>query len=168
MSIMTLEDLFLHHLKDTYDAEKRLTKALTKMMKAAASAQLQAAFEEHRAVTETQVQRLEEVFEMLEKPARGKKCLGMIGLIDEGAELMAEDASDAALDAGLIAAAQKVEHYEIAAYGTMVTYAEMLGMKQAVRLLKQRVAEEKQTDEKLTKLASMINFEAESEEDGEA
>jgi len=168
MSIMTLEDLFLHHLKDTYDAEKRLTKALTKMMKAAASAQLQAAFEEHRAVTETQVQRLEEVFEMLEKPARGKKCLGMIGLIDEGAELMAEDASDAALDAGLIAAAQKVEHYEIAAYGTMVTYAEMLGMKQAVRLLKQTLAEEKQTDEKLTKLASMINFEAESEEDGEA
>jgi ferritin-like metal-binding protein YciE len=165
MSLTSLEDLFLHHLKDTYDAEKRLTKALPKMAKAASSDALQAAFEEHLAVTESHIERLEQIFQQLERPARGKKCAGIIGLIDEGAELMEEDGSDAARDAGLIAAAQKVEHYEIAAYGTMVAHAELLGMKTAAKLLKQTLAEEKETDEKLTELASTINFESNGDDE---
>ena len=165
MSMSNLEDLFLHHLKDTYDAEKRLLRALPKMRKAAGSEMLQAAFEEHTAVTKQQVARLEQIFKMMKKPARGKKCVGMMGLIEEGDELMGEDAPEAVLDAGLISAAQKVEHYEIAAYGTMATYAEILGMNNALKLLKQTLAEEKETDEKLTQLASTINFEAEEEEE---
>lgn len=167
MSLNQLEDLFLHHLKDTYDAEKRLTKALPKMRKAASSETLQTAFEEHLAVTQEHISRLEKIFEMIDKPARGKKCVGMIGLIEEGEELMEEEGSEAALDAGLIAAAQKVEHYEIAAYGTMATYADILGLKNAAKLLKQTLAEEKETDEQLTQLASSINFEAEEEGEGE-
>jgi ferritin-like metal-binding protein YciE len=107
------------------------------------------------------VERLEQIFEMLGKPARGKKCPGMIGLIEEGKELMEEEGSEEALDAALIAAAQKVEHYEIAAYGTMVTYAELLDMKEASKLLEKTLAEEKQTDEELTQLASTINLAAE-------
>jgi ferritin-like metal-binding protein YciE len=161
MSLETLDDLFLHHLRDTYDAEKRLTKALPQMAKAASSSELQAAFEKHLSVTETQVERLEQIFEMLGKPARGKKCPGMIGLIEEGNELMEEEGSEEALDAALIAAAQKVEHYEIAAYGTMVTYAELLNMKEASELMEKTLAEEKQTDEELTQLASTINVAAE-------
>jgi ferritin-like metal-binding protein YciE len=161
MSMNNLEDLFLHDLKDTYDAEKRLTKALPKMAKAASSKKLQQAFKKHLSVTETHVDRLEQIFKLLKQPARGKKCFGMAGLVDEGSELMSERGSDAARDAGLIGAAQKVEHYEIAAYGTMATYAGMLGLGEAKRLLKQTLAEEKQTDEELTQLASTINFEAE-------
>ena len=165
MSMSNLEDLFLHHLKDTYDAEKRLLKALPKMKKAASSKTLQTAFQAHTAETEQHVARLEQIFEMIEKPARGKKCVGMEGLIEEGKEVMEEDAPDSVMDAGLISAAQKVEHYEIAAYGTMATYAEILGLKDALRLLKQTLGEEKQTDEKLTKIASSINFEAEAEDE---
>jgi len=162
MSVETLEDLFLHELKDIYDAEKRLVKALPKMAKAASSAELKEAFEEHLAQTEQQVTRLERIFADLDKPARGKKCLGMEGLIEEGASLMKEDAEEPVMDAGLIAAAQKVEHYEIASYGTLATYAKILGLNNAVRLLKETLAEEKETDEKLTELASQINFEAEA------
>jgi ferritin-like metal-binding protein YciE len=168
MSLSNLEDLFLHDLKDTYDAEKRLTKALPKMAKAASSDDLRAAFEKHLDVTETHIQRLERIFKLLGKPARGKKCMGMIGLVDEGSELMSEDATEPTMDAGLIGAAQKVEHYEIAAYGTMATYARMLGLNEAERLLKQTLAEEKQTDEELTQLASNINFEAEHAEDSQS
>jgi ferritin-like metal-binding protein YciE len=162
MSIENLDDLFLHELKDMYDAEKRILKALPKMAKAASSEELQAAFEEHRDQTEQQIARLEEIFELLDKPARGKKCLGVEGLVAEGAELMKEDAQPAVLDAGLIASAQKVEHYEIASYGTLATYAKILGLDEAVELLETTLAEEKETDEKLTELASQVNFEAEA------
>jgi ferritin-like metal-binding protein YciE len=168
MNLGNLEDLFLHDLKDTYDAEKRLTKALPKMAKAASSEHLKAAFEKHLDATETHITRLERIFKLLGKPARGKKCMGMMGLVDEGSELMSEDGTDAARDAGLIGAAQKVEHYEIAAYGTMATYARLLGLNEAERLLKQTLAEEKQTDEELTHLASNINFEAEHAEDSDS
>jgi ferritin-like metal-binding protein YciE len=170
MKLTNLEELFLHELKDTYDAEKRMSKALPKMAKAASSDALKKAFEKHLAQTENQIERLEKIFEMLNKPARGKKCVGMTGLIEEGQELMSEDGSEAAIDAGLIGAAQKVEHYEIAAYGTLAVYADMLGLKQAENLLKQTLAEEKKTDEDLTQLAKKINFQAEhaSEEDDEA
>lgn len=165
MNLNTLDDLLLHELKDIYDAERRLTKALPKMAKAASSDKLRRAFEKHLSVTEKQVARLERIFKLLDQPARGKKCMGMMGLIEEGSELMGEEGSAAALDAGLIGAAQKVEHYEIAAYGTMVTYAGLLGHKEVERLLKQTLGEEKETDEELTKLASTINFEAEQEDD---
>ena len=163
MSIESLDDLFLHELKDLYDAEKQLLKALPKMAKAASSEQLTAAFTEHRDQTESQVARLERIFELLEKPARGKKCKGMEGLIEEGSVLSEEDAQPAVLDAGLIAAAQKVEHYEIASYGTLATYAKILGLDEAVELLAETLAEEKETDEKLTELASQVNFEADTE-----
>ena len=163
MSIESLNDLFLHELKDIYDAEKRLLKALPKMAKAATSEDLSAAFSEHRDQTETQVERLERIFEILEKPARGKKCMGMEGLLEEGSSLMEEDAQPAVLDAGLIAAAQKVEHYEIASYGTLATYAKILGLDEVAELLDETLEEEKETDEKLTQLASQINFEAEEE-----
>src|SRR5688500_11650684 len=126
MSLTNLDDLFLHELKDTYDAEKRMTKALPKMAKAASSSQLQQAFEKHLNQTETHIERLERIFKLLGKPARGKKCVGMAGLIEEGAELMQEGGEEATTDASLIGAAQKVEHYEIAAYGTLATYAELL------------------------------------------
>jgi ferritin-like metal-binding protein YciE len=161
MSLKTLEDLFVHELKDILHAEKQILRALPKMAKATESETLQAAFEVHREQTEGQVARLEEIFEMLEKPARAKRCVGMEGLIEEGTELMEEgDLETPAMDAGLIACAQKVEHYEICAYGTLVAYANQLGMSKAARLLQQTLDEEKETDEKLTDLASAINFEA--------
>jgi ferritin-like metal-binding protein YciE len=163
MSIESLQDLFLHELKDIYDGEKRLLRALPKMAKAATSEDLRAAFTEHKGQTETQVERLEQIFELLEKPARGKKCMGMEGLLEEGSALMEEDAQPAVMDAGLIAAAQKVEHYEIATYGTLATYAKILGLDDAVALLEETLVEEKATDETLTELASRINFEAEAE-----
>ncbi len=161
MSLETLNDLFLHELKDLYDAEKRLLKALPKMAKAATSEALQTAFLKHRDETEIQVERLEQIFGLLDKPARGKKCHGMEGLVEEGSALMEEEGSPAVMDAGLIGAAQKVEHYEIATYGTLATYAKMLGLNEALNLLKQTLSEEEATDKKLTQLASQINVEAE-------
>ncbi|RIK84715.1 MAG: ferritin-like domain-containing protein [Planctomycetota bacterium] len=163
MSISNLEDLFLNELKDTLDAEKQILKALPKMIKAAENEDLKAGFEEHRAVTETQVERLETIFESLGKAARGKHCPGMEGIIAEGQEIMKELDSGPVLDAALIAAAQKVEHYEICAYGTLATYAEVLGYDQAKKLLGQTLQEEKETDEKLTTLASELNLMAEHE-----
>ncbi|HVX13747.1 MAG TPA: ferritin-like domain-containing protein [Pirellulales bacterium] len=164
MAMRTLEDLFLDELKDIYDSEKRITKALPKMAKSAASDDLREAFQSHLRETEQQVKRLEQIFELLEKPARGKKCEAMEGLIEEGKELMEEDAEEAVLDAGLICAAQKVEHYEIAAYGSLVTWSKILGYNRATKLLEQTLAEEKAADEKLTEVAGEINFEAEHEE----
>lgn len=164
MNPSNLQDLFLHHLKDTFDAEKQLLKALPRLAKAASDANLKAAFEMHAEETEEQIARLEKIFELLGKPARGKKCAGMEGLIEEGKEVMEQDSPESVLDAGLIAAAQKSEHYEIAAYGTMATYAKMLGMNEALKLLKQTLGEEKATDEKLSELAASINFEAQHEE----
>jgi len=169
MRLANLDALFLQELKDIYDAEKQILKALPKMAKRADSNELRAAIEEHHTVTEKQVERLEEVFQMLGKPARGKKCVAMEGLLKEGSELLKEDAEPAVLDAAIIAACQKVEHYEIASYGTLATYAEILGYADAKELLGETLQEEKETDETLTDIASQINYEAteEMEEDEE-
>jgi ferritin-like metal-binding protein YciE len=158
MSIENLEDLFVHELRDVLDAERQLLKALPKMAKSATSEELKAAFEEHASVTEKQVGRLETIFKSLDKAARGKHCPGMEGLIAEGDELMKEEEAGAPLDAALICAAQKVEHYEIAAYGSLATYARLLGQNDAVELLEATLAEEKETDEKLTAIASELNL----------
>jgi ferritin-like metal-binding protein YciE len=163
MSISNLEDLFQHDLRDTLDAEKQILKALPKMAKACTSDELRAAFEEHKTQTEKQVERLESIFEGLGKAARGKHCHGMEGLLKEGEEMIKEEEPSAALDAALIGAAQKVEHYEIAAYGTLATYAKMLGNEEALSLLLETLDEEKTTDEKLTGLASEVNLVAEQE-----
>jgi len=148
-----LNDLFLDTLKDIYYAEKQILKALPKMAKAASSDKLRAAFEKHLAETEGQVDRLEQVFEMLDKPARGKTCDAIVGILDEGKEIMDEYKGTDALDAGMLAAAQAVEHYEISRYGTLKTWALELGMNDAARLLDQTLKEEEKTDEALTQLA---------------
>lgn len=148
-----LNDLFLDTLKDIYYAEKQILKALPKMAKAASSDKLRAAFEKHFNETEGQVERLEEVFELIEKPARGRTCDAIQGILDEGKEIMDEYKGCEALDAGMIAAAQAVEHYEISRYGTLKQWAQQLGLKDAVRLLDQTLQEEKKTDENLTSLA---------------
>ena len=158
----SLDDLLVHELQDIYHAEGQILKALPKMTKAATNQDLKAAFEEHRVQTEGQDKRLEQVFKLLGHPVKGKKCEGMAGLIEEGKKVMEEDADPAVLDAALIAAAQKVEHYEIAAYGCLCTYAEMLGFDEAHELLGKNLDEEESTDEKLTALAeTVINLEAE-------
>jgi len=149
----TLEDLFLHTLKDIYYAEKQILKALPKMAKAAESEELRQAFETHREETEGQIERLEEVFKMLGKAARGVQCEAINGIIEEGKEVMEDFAESSALDAGILAAAQAVEHYEITRYGSLKTWAEELGMTDAVRLLDQNLEEEKKTDKLLTQLA---------------
>lgn len=156
MKIATLETLFQEELKDIYDAEKRLVRALPKMAKASSSPELRAAFEEHLEVTKAQVGRLEQVFELLGVPAKGKPCAGMKGLIEEGEELMGEDATEQLMDAALIGAAQRVEHYEIAAYGTVRTLAENLANSDAVQLLQETLDEEKEADEKLTAIAKQV------------
>ena len=148
-----LNDLFLDTLKDIYFAEKQILKALPKMAKAASSDKLRAAFEKHEGETEAQVGRLEQIFEMIDKPARGKTCEAIQGLLDEGKEIMEEYKGCEALDAGMLAAAQSVEHYEISRYGTLKQWAQQLGMKEAVRLLDETLQEEKKTDEALTSLA---------------
>src|SRR5712675_2773414 len=156
-----LNDLFLDTLKDIYYAEKQILKALPKMAKAAHSDRLRAAFEKHHGETEGQVERLERVFELIDKPARGKTCEAIHGILDEGKEIMDEYKGTEALDAGMVAAAQAVEHYEIARYGTLKQWAQQLGMQDAVRLLDQTLQEEKKTDEALTSLAeASVNLEA--------
>src|SRR5438552_14892521 len=156
-----LNDLFMDTLKDIYYAEKQILKALPKMAKAATSDKLRAAFEKHHEETEGQVERLEQIFELLGKAARGKKCDAIEGIIDEGKEIMEEYADTPALDAGLLAAAQAVEHYEISRYGTLKAWAAKLNMNEAVKLLDQTLAEEKKTDDTLSKIAvSAINAEA--------
>src|SRR5918992_5856102 len=167
MAAENLHELFVDELKDIYDAEKQLTKALPKMAKAADSADLRTAFEEHLEITRMQVNRLEEVFKSLGIAARGKPCEGMKGLIEEGQEKMQELEQGPTLDAALIASAQKVEHYEIASYGTLATFAEIMGHQDAKDLLGQTLDEEKEADEKLTQVAGEINFEAETEQGGE-
>ncbi|NVP58349.1 ferritin-like domain-containing protein [Mycoplana rhizolycopersici] len=148
-----LDDLFLDTLKDIYYAEKQILKALPKMARAAQSEEGKAGFLQHRDETQGQVERLEQVFEMLGKPARGKTCEAIQGIISEGQEIMEEFRGSPALDAGLISSAQAVEHYEIARYGTLVAWARELGMNDAAALLKQNLAEEEATDKKLTRLA---------------
>jgi ferritin-like metal-binding protein YciE len=157
-----LSDLFHDTLKDVYYAEKKILSTLPKMAKAAQSPDLKAAFEKHEIETEGQVDRLEQVFEIIGAPARAKKCDAIEGIIDEGKEIMQEYKGSPALDAGLLAAAQAVEHYEISRYGTLKTWAAKLGLKQVVPLLDQTLQQEKKTDADLSKIAeSAINAEAE-------
>jgi ferritin-like metal-binding protein YciE len=162
MKMKSLQDLLVEELKDLYSAENQLVKALPKMARAASSVDLRAGFEEHLEQTRGQAERLERICEQLGVTPRGKKCVAMEGLIEEGKELMQEDMEPAVLDAALIAAAQKVEHYEIAAYGTAREWAEQLGLDDAAELLQETLDEEKATDEKLTELARQkVNQEAE-------
>ena len=157
----TLEDLFHETLKDIYYAEKKLVTALPKMAKAAQAPELKAAFQKHATETEGHVDRLEQIFQLIEEPARGKTCDAINGLVEEGQEVAKEFKGSPALDAGLLAAAQAVEHYEISRYGTLKTWAEHLGHGQAVRLLDATLKEEKKTDEALTQLAeTSVNQEA--------
>ncbi|QKK33458.1 ferritin-like domain-containing protein (plasmid) [Rhizobium indicum] len=149
----TLDDLFLDTLRDIYFAEKQILKALPKMARSAQSEQGKAGFLKHRDETQGQIARLEQVFEILGKPARGKTCEAIQGIIAEGEEIMEEFKGSAALDAGLISSAQAVEHYEIARYGTLIAWARQLGLKDAVPLLQANLAEEEATDKKLTQLA---------------
>lgn len=161
MALKTLEDLFLHEIKDLYSAEKQLIRALPKMAKAATSPKLRQGFEKHLRQTEGHVERLEQIFEQLGKAARGPKCEAMAGLVEEGQKMIEEEADEAVKDAGLIAAAQRVEHYEIAGYGTARTFARHLGHEDAADLLQQTLDEEAATNEKLTELAeSEINVAA--------
>jgi ferritin-like metal-binding protein YciE len=156
-----LDDLFHETLKDIYYAEKKILTALPKMAKAAHSEELQAAFEKHEGETEGQVERLERVFATIGHPAKGKTCDALNGIVDEGKEIMKEFKGSPALDAGLIASAQAVEHYEISRYGTLKAWAEQLGLNDAASLLDQTLQEEKKTDEALTELAeSAVNQEA--------
>ena len=157
----SLDDLFLDTLKDIYYAEKQILKALPKMAKAAQSAELKKGFEQHQAETEVQVDRLEQIFDMLGKPVRGKTCEAILGIIEEGKSIMEEFKGTEALDAGLVSAAQAVEHYEIARYGTLKTWAGQLGMNDAAKLLDETLEEEIMTDEKLSKVAeSGVNLKA--------
>lgn len=153
MKLKSLQDLLVDCLKDLYSAEGQLIKALPRMARAASSAELRAGFEEHLEQTRGQAERLERIAEQLGVTPRGKKCAAMEGLIEEGKELLQEDVEPAVLDAALIGAAQKVEHYEIAAYGTAREWAEQLGLTEAAGLLQETLDEEKATDEKLTELA---------------
>jgi ferritin-like metal-binding protein YciE len=157
----TLHDAFLDELKDSYDAEKQLTKALPKMAKAASTPRLRAAFETHLKETEGHIKRLEQVFASLNERAKGKHCDGVAGIIEEGKSVMAEDFDETTMDACLIAAGQRAEHYEMAAYGTLVAWANAMGHGQAAQLLQRNLDEEKAADEKLTALAEGgINQEA--------
>jgi ferritin-like metal-binding protein YciE len=175
MASKGLKELYIDELKDLYSAENQLVKALPKMAKAASSDELRKGFEQHLEQTKGHVQRLEQIFELLDESPKGKKCKGMEGLIAEGSEVTEEDYEGAVLDAGLIGAAQRVEHYEIAGYGTARALAEELGETEHVSLLSETLTEEEETDEKLTELSQEINkeantddAEAEDEEDEEA
>jgi ferritin-like metal-binding protein YciE len=155
-----LRKLYVDELKDLYSAESQLVKALPKMAKAATSPELRAGFEEHLKQTQEHVSRLDQIFDAMRESPKGKTCKGMEGLIKEGGELVAEGPEPDELNAGLIAAAQRVEHYEIAGYGSVRTYAKLLGDDDAVDLLEQTLNEEKETDAKLTRLAEKINAQA--------
>ena len=163
-----LKELYIDELRDLYDAENKLVKALPKLAKAASSDKLRAGFEEHLDQTRGHVGRLEEIFEALDEKPTGKKCAGMAGLVKEGEEIMDEDFSAEVMDAALISAAQRVEHYEIAAYGCVSAWAQLLGESEANALLEKTLEEEKETDQKLTELSEEINVEAkDSGEEGE-
>jgi ferritin-like metal-binding protein YciE len=168
MEMQSLRDLYLDELRDLYSAENQILKALPKMAKAASDRDLERAFNKHLRQTEGHVKRLDRIFKQLDESPRGKKCVGMEGLIKEGQELIKEKPDAEVLDAGLIAAAQRVEHYEMAGYGTVRTYAQLLGEDQQAELLQQTLDEEGETDKLLTQLAeSSINLEAEEAEGDE-
>ena len=161
MKLDSLRTLWIEEMRDLYNAENQLLKALPKMAKRASTPELKEAFESHLGETQTHVERLEEIFAKLGKKPGGKTCKAMKGLVEEGSEMLKEDGPDSVIDAGIIAAAQRVEHYEIAGYGCVRTYAQLLGEKKAVQLLQQTLDEEGETDKTLTKLAKTINVEAE-------
>jgi ferritin-like metal-binding protein YciE len=165
--IDSLDSLFEDELKDIYDAEKQISKALPKMIKKAGADELRSAFEEHLQQTGQQIERLEQVFELLEMPARGKKCVGMQNLIKEGQEMMAEAEDDDTRDALMIAAAQKIEHYEIASYGTLRVWANLLGHEEAASLFEETLDEEKETDQRLTSIAESFVNQAAADSEGE-
>jgi ferritin-like metal-binding protein YciE len=156
----SLQELYVEQLRDLYNAENQLVKALPKMAKAAQSEALRQGFEHHLEQTKGHVDRLEQIFNAMNDNPKGRKCAGMEGLLEEGEEVIKEQSSSNALDAGLIASAQRVEHYEIAAYGTVRSFAELLGENEAVNLLQQTLDEEKETDEKLTQLSQKVNAQA--------
>lgn len=162
-----LRELYIDELKDLHSAENQLVKALPKMAQAATSDELKQGFEKHLEQTRGHVQRLEQIFRALDKSPKGKKCAGMEGLIKEGSEMIEEDFEGAVKDAGLIGAAQRVEHYEIAAYGTAIAFARLLGEPEQVSLLQKTLEEEKQTDQKLTEMAQEVNAEANEVDDME-
>jgi len=158
--LKNLKDLLEHELQDLYSAEKQLAEALPKMAKSAKSTALKAAFESHLKQTETQIERLEKVASEIDVDIEGEECKAMKGLIKEGSDMMKENAEDDVRDAGLIAAAQRVEHYEMAGYGTVVRYLQMMKMTNAAKILSKTLDEEKQTDLKLTEIAEKINVDA--------
>ncbi|GAB3814635.1 YciE/YciF ferroxidase family protein [Pontibacter rugosus] len=161
MKLNNLKDLMIHELKDIYNAEQQITKALPKMIKATSSEKLKKAFQDHLDVTEKQIERLDKVFEIIDEKSSGEKCKAMEGIIKEAESMMSEKADPSVMDAALIACAQRVEHYEIAAYGTACTYAKQLGMDDVLKQLKLTLEEEKKTDELLSKIAeSTINEQA--------
>lgn len=160
MKLELLEDFYIEELHDILDAEKQLIKALPKMAEATVSPDLKAAFEQHLAQTHGHIERLEQIFARLDESPRRKKCKAMAGLLKEAKEFLGEDAVPEVVDVGLITAAQKVEHYEIASYGCLATYAKLLGFDQDKSLLGQTLQEEKDTDEKLTQLAERLNLKA--------
>jgi ferritin-like metal-binding protein YciE len=161
MELETLKDLYIHELKDLYSAEKQIVKALPKMVKAASNKELAAAFQEHLEQTKEHAARLEKILTSHDESTRGPKCEGMEGLLKEGDDIIEEDGEDEVRDAGLIGAAQRVEHYEIAGYGCARTYAELLEDRQSAQLLQTTLTEESDTDKKLTDLAeSVINVAA--------
>jgi ferritin-like metal-binding protein YciE len=160
MSVSTMEELLIDELKDIYNAEKQITRALPKMVKATTSPELRQAFESHLEETQGQIERLDKVFEILGRSARGKTCHGMQGVLEEGAEVIEDTKKSPLRDAALISAAQRVEHYEMAAYGCVREYARLLGQKEIVQLLEQTLEEEKAADEKLSSLSESVNSEA--------
>jgi ferritin-like metal-binding protein YciE len=167
MPMKNLEELFINELKDIYDAERRITKALPKMMKAASHDELRSAFEEHLERTEEHIARLDRIFESLDVTPGRKTCQGMVGLLEEGEELMKEDGSESVRDAALIAAAQKVEHYEMATYGCLRDWAQLLDNNQVAKILQQTLDEEGEADKKLTEIAQSLNVEAAESDDEE-
>lgn len=160
MKLENLEQLFLQELRDLYDAEDQITEALPKMIEAAHYPQLKDALQEHLEITRQQIQRLDQIFNILGEDASGQTCKGMKGVIKEGDEIISQGGDGATVDAGIISAAQRVEHYEMAGYGTVRTYAELLGQQQIATLLQQTLDEEKEADEKLTEIARSVNIEA--------
>lgn len=160
MPVKSMNDLFLDELKDLYSAEKQITKALPKMAKASSSPELKSAFEEHLKETQTQIERLDQVFETLGKSSRGKTCNGMKGLLEEGAEMMEEAEEGPVRDAALITAGQRVEHYEMAGYGSVREFAKLLGQDQVASLLGETLEEEKEADKKLNEISAGVNSQA--------
>ena len=168
MKLDSLQKLFVEELRDVYNAEQQLLKALPKMAKSASSDELKQAFEDHLGETKEQVERLEQIFKELNEKAKGKTCHAMKGLVEEGSEILEEDGEESVLDAGIIAAAQKIEHYEIATYGTLRTWANLLGQDDAAEMLQQTLDEEGDTDKRLNELAEdIVNPEALSESEEE-